>query len=72
VPRGVGKTPRELYTTGGKLGVEFVRVVNEQIGVEEFVGILVRMQRGRFGASEVYSVVVTRYDRVHRRVLPGA
>src|SRR5438874_6324729 len=72
VPGRVGKASRELDTAGGKLGVERVRVLNEQVGVEELVGVFVRIRWRRFGAAEVNSVLVARDDGVDRRVLPGA
>src|SRR3954462_12535171 len=72
MPGCVRKTAGEFDTTGGKLGVERVRVFNEQVGVEEFVCVLVRIRLRRLSAAEVDSVLVTRDDSVLRRVLPGA
>src|SRR5262245_10026512 len=72
MPGSVRETPGELDTTSGKFGEKRVRILNEQVGVEEFVGIFIRIRRRRFGAAEVDSVLVTCDDSVHRRVLPSA
>src|SRR5271167_1394705 len=71
LPGSVSKAARELDTTGQKLGVERVRVLNEQVCVEEFVGVFVRTRDRRFRATEVDSVLVARHDRVHRWVPPS-
>jgi hypothetical protein len=51
VPRRIGKGSRELYTAASVLGVQPVRILNGQIGVEQLVGVFVGIRRGRFGAT---------------------
>ena len=72
VPRRVGKASRELNTSCGILDVERVRILDEQVGVEELVGVFVWAWRRRFGAAEVDSVLIARHDGVDRWILPGA
>ena len=72
MPRCVGKGARELDTARGIFREERVRVVYEQVCVEQLVGVFFGILRGRFGAAEVDSVPVPRDDGVDRRVLPGA
>jgi len=60
VPGRVGKASRELDTAGGKLGVEFVHVLNEQAGVEEFVGVFVRIRVTAASRDALYD-----YDHAH-------
>jgi hypothetical protein len=72
VPRHVGKASREFDAAGDILGVERVRVLNVQVGVEELVGVFVRIRRRRLGETKVHAVLVARDDGVDRRVIPSA
>src|SRR5215831_8728441 len=72
VPGRIRQASRELDTAGRKLRVERVGILDEQVGVEEFVGVLVRIRCRWLSAAEVDSVVVARDDGVDGRVLPGA
>lgn len=69
---GFGKASRKLDAPGAIFGQEPISIPNEQIRVEEVVGILVRIQRRRFGAAKVNPLLIPRDDRVDRWVLPGA
>ena len=72
VPGCVGKASRKLDTAGAIFGEERIGIRNEQVRVEELVGVLVRIRRRRFGAAKVNPVLIPRDDRVDRWVLPGA
>jgi len=72
VPGRVAKGSRELDSTGGILGVQRIRVLDEQVCVEQFVRVFVGIWRGRIGEAEVDSMLVARDDGVDRRVIPGA
>ena len=63
----VNSTPRAAI-----FGEERVSILNDQVRVEEFVGVLVRIRRRRFGAAKVNPVLIPRDDRVDRWVLPCA
>ena len=71
-PSRVAKGSRELDSARDILGVERVGVLDEQVGVEELVGVFVGIGLGRVGEAEMDSVLVTRDDSVDRRVVPGA
>jgi hypothetical protein len=58
--------------TATTLGVQRIRVLDEQVCVEQFVGVFVGMWRGRIGEAEVDSVLVAGDDGVDRRVIPRA
>ena len=47
-----------------------VGIFDEQVGIEQFVPVFVRIGCGRLGAAEVDRVVVARHDGVVRRILP--
>ena len=53
VPGCVVEFTRELNIFGGELGIEGVRIVDVEVGVEQFVGVFVRIGGGRLGAAKV-------------------
>src|SRR5947209_10648010 len=63
--RRIGKSSRELDTAAGIFGVQSVRVLNGEVGVEQLVGVFVGIRRGRLGAAEIDSVLVARDDCTH-------
>ena len=72
VPGRVANASCELDSAGGKLGVQRVRVFDQQVGVEQLVGVFVGIGRGRSGEAEMNSVLVARDDGIDRRVTPSA
>lgn len=72
VPGHVAQASCEFDALGGVLGIEGVGVFHEDVGVEEFFGVFVRVGGGRFGAAEVDGVMVARDDGVDRWVEPGS
>jgi hypothetical protein len=72
VPGRIAKNSCELYPAGGILGIQRVCVLDEQVGVEQLVGVFVRIRGGRRGEAEMNSVLVARDDGVDRRVMPRA
>jgi hypothetical protein len=72
LPGRVAERSRELDSAGVILGVERIRVLDQQIGVEQFVRVFVGIWRRRIGDTEVNSVLVPRDDGIDRRLLPGA
>src|SRR6202040_321977 len=53
VPWHVARSPSEFHALGGVLGVKCVGICNEQVGVEQFVCVFVRIGCGRLGAAEM-------------------
>jgi hypothetical protein len=47
-------------------------VLDEQVGVEQLVGVFVGIGRVRLGEAEMNSVLVARDDGIDRRVIPSA
>src|SRR6266849_1150035 len=70
VPWHVAKSPSEFYALGGVLGIKCVGIFNEQVRVEQFVRVFVRVGGGRLGAAEMNHLLVARHDGVDRRILP--
>src|SRR6266853_3492666 len=70
VPWHVAKSPSEFYALGGVLGMQCVGIFNEEVGVEQFVRVFVRIGGGRLGATEMNHLLVARHDGVDRRILP--
>jgi len=55
---------------GGVLGIKYVGIFNEQVRVEQFVRVFVRIGCGRRGATEMNHLLVARHDGIDRRILP--
>jgi hypothetical protein len=72
VPWRVAERAGELDALCCVLGVERVHIVDGQVGVEQFFGILFGIGRGRGGAAEMNGVPVAGNDRVDGRVVPSA
>jgi hypothetical protein len=72
VPWRVAKSPSEFYALGGVFGIKSVGIFHEQVGVEQFVRVFVRIGGGRRGATEMNHLMVARHDGVDRRILPRA
>jgi hypothetical protein len=72
MPRRVAEDSRELDSPPKILGVQGVRVLDEQVGVEELVGVFVATGPRWLGEAEMDPVIVARDDRVGRRVSPSA
>lgn len=72
VPGRVAKGSRELDAAGGVLDVQRVDVLNEQLGVEQLVSVLVGIECGRLRETEMDSVLVACDDGVGGRVRPRA
>jgi hypothetical protein len=53
VPGGVGEFAGELNAVGRVLGIEGVYVIDIEVGVEQLVGVFVRIGGGRLGAAKV-------------------
>ena len=70
VPWHVGKSPSELYPYSRVLGIKCVGIFDEQVRVEQFLLVFVRIGCGRQGAPEVNRLLVARHDCINRRVLP--
>ena len=66
------KDSRELDSPPKILGVERVRVLDEQVGVEELVGVFYGIGLGWVGEAEMDPVLVARDNRVNRRVIRSA
>src|SRR5260370_41001870 len=66
----VAKSPSECYALGGVLGIKCVGVFNEQVRVEQFVRVFVRIGGGRLGAAEMNHLLVACHDGVDRGILP--
>ena len=64
MPGRIAKGPRELDSARDILGIERVRVLDEQVGVEELFGEFVGIGLRRVGEAEMDSVIVARDDRV--------
>ena len=71
-PGHVRESAREFYAAGCVLRMKRVCVLNDQVGVEQFVRIFVRVGSGRVGAAEMNRVLVARNNGVDRGVLPCA
>src|SRR6266478_2689077 len=70
VPGHVAKAPSEFNALGGVLGIKCVGIFHEEVRVEQFVRVFVRIGGGRGGAAEMNHLLVARHDGVDRRVLP--
>ncbi len=70
VPWHVAKSPSEFHALGGVLGIKCVGILNDEVGVEQFVRVFVRIGSGRLGAAEMNHPLVARHDGVNRRILP--
>ncbi len=70
VPWHVAKSPSEFHALGGVLGIKCVGIFNEEVRVEQFVRVFVRIGCGRLGATEMNHLLVARHDGVDRRILP--
>src|SRR5260370_658073 len=70
VPGHVAKSPSEFHALGGVLGIKCVGIFNEEVRVEQFVRVFVRIGGGRLGATEMNHLLVARHDGVDRRILP--
>jgi hypothetical protein len=70
VPWHVAKSPRELHSFGGVLGIKRVCIFYVEICVEQFVIIFVRIGCGRRCAAEVNRVLVAGHNGIDRRILP--
>ena len=70
VPGHVAKSPSEFHALGGVLGIKCVGIFNEQVGVEQFVRVFVRIGCGRLGGAEMNRLLVARHDGVDRRIQP--
>ena len=70
VPGRVAKASCELDSTGCILGVQRIRVLDQEVGVEQLVRVFVGIWRRRIGEAEVDSVLVARDDGVDGRVMP--
>lgn len=67
---GIAKSPSEFNALGGVLGIKCVGIFNEQVRVEQFVRVFVRIGFGWGGAAEMNHLLVARHDGVDRRILP--
>jgi hypothetical protein len=67
VPGSVVEEARDLDAACGVFGVERVDISDEEVGVDEFLRIFVRIGCGRRGAAEMDGVLVARDDGVDRR-----
>src|SRR5882762_4398420 len=72
VPGHVAKSTSEFNALGGVLGIECVGIFHEEVRVEQFVRVFVRIGGGRGGAAEMNHLLVARHDGVDRRILPRA
>jgi hypothetical protein len=64
-------TPRVNSTPWASvLGIKCVGIFDEQVRVEQFVPVFVRIGCGRLGAAEVNRLLVARHDCIDRRILP--
>src|SRR6516164_3645470 len=72
MPGCVCKSAREFHASSSILGVKRVYILDEYVGVEQFVRIFVGVGRRRFGKAEVNRTLVARNDGVNRRVVPRA
>src|SRR5437899_7238586 len=70
VPWHVGKSPSEFYALRCVLGIKCVGIFDEQVRVEQFVPVFVRIGCGRLGAAEVNRLLVASHDGIDRRILP--
>jgi hypothetical protein len=70
VPGHVAKSPSEFHALGGVLGIKCVGVFNDEVCVEQFVRVFVRIGCGRLGAAEMNHLLVARHDGIDRRILP--
>src|SRR4051794_5117282 len=64
VPRHVGESPSEFHVPGCAVGVKRVRIFNEQVSVKQFVRIFIGIGSGRFGATEVNRLLVSRNNGI--------
>src|SRR6266852_6139200 len=51
VPWHVAQSPSEFHALGGVLGIQCVGIFNEQVRIEQFVPVFVRVGCGRLGAA---------------------
>src|SRR6516164_7438061 len=72
MPGCVCKSAREFHASSSILGVKRVYILDEYVGVEQFVRIFVGVGWRRFGKAEVNRTLVARNDGVNRRVMPRA
>src|SRR5258705_1502559 len=70
VPGHVAESTSEFYALGGVLGIECVGVFHEEVGVEQFVRVFIRIGGGRGGAAEMNHLLVARHDGVDWLILP--
>src|SRR6059058_551984 len=72
MPWHVAKSASEFHALGGVLGIKRVGIFNEQVGIEQFVRVFVRVGGGWRGAAKMNHLVVARHDGVDRGILPRA
>src|SRR5687767_9732415 len=72
LPRRVAERARERGAASRILGVQLVYVLDNQICVEQFVGVLIRTGCRRIGETEVNPLIVAPDDGVNGRVEPAA
>ena len=70
VPRHVGNSPSEFYALGCVLGIKCIGIFDQQVRVEQFFPVFVRIGSGRLRAAEVNHLLVARHDGIDRRILP--
>jgi hypothetical protein len=71
VPRHIGQRSRKFDTASSVLRKQSLRLVSEEIRVEQFVIVLSGFARGRLRTPEVDPVPVSHDDGIDRRILPG-
>src|SRR5947199_1903637 len=69
-PWHVGESATKLYASGCVLGIKCVGIFHEEVRVEQLVAVFVRIGSGRLGAAEVNRLLVSRHNRIHRRIVP--
>src|SRR5579871_209589 len=70
VPWHVGNPPREFHALSCVLGIKYIGIFDEQVRVQQFVPVFVRIGGGRLGAAEVNHLLVARNDCIDRRIKP--
>ena len=60
VPWHVAEAPSEFQALGGVLGIKRVGIFHEQVRVERFVPVFVRIGSGRGGAAEMNHLLAAR------------
>jgi hypothetical protein len=72
MPRHIAESAREFHAPGRVLGIKCVGIFDEDVRVEQFLGILFRIRRRWRSPAEVNHLLIPRDGGINRRVLPGA